>query len=148
MPTKRGSISVSLQLGTVLPLRNRNEGPIAEAEALRKAAGAHLLATQSVVLAQIDKALAQYKAAYSALDEANHSVAQTETQRKTTEAWFKSGEADQLAAVSAEIQVGVAERARLDTLHQTQLALGSLEDALERPIDPATTPALPKQAPR
>lgn len=139
---------ISLQLGTVLPLRNRNEGPIAEAEAQRKAAGAQLLATQSQVLAQIDKALAQYKTAYSALDEANLSVAQTETQRKTTEAWFKSGEADQLAAVSAEIQVGVADRARLDALHQAQLALGSLESALEQPVDPASAPTLPKKAPR
>lgn len=75
---------ISLQLGAVLPLRNRNEGPIAEAEARRRAAGAQLLATQSQVLAQIDKALAQYKAAYSTLDEANRSLAQTETQRKTT----------------------------------------------------------------
>ena len=51
---------ISLRMGTVLPLRNRNEGPIAEAEAQRKAAGAQLLATQSAVIAQSDKALAQY----------------------------------------------------------------------------------------
>lgn len=139
---------ISLQLVAVLPLRNHNEGPIAEAEAQRKAAGTQLLATQSAVIAQIDKALAQYKAAYSTLEEARRSVAQAEFQRKTTAAWFQSGESDQLAVVSAEIQVGVAERVRLDALHQTQLALGILEDALQRPIDPATAPALPKQAPR
>lgn len=139
---------ISLQLGAVLPLRNHNEGPIAEAEAQRKAAGTQLLATQAAVIAQIDTALAQYKAAYSTLEEASRSVAQTETQRKTTAAWFKSGESDQLAAVSAEIQVGVAERGHLDALHKTQLALGLLEDALQRPIDPVTSPALPKKAPR
>jgi len=64
---------ISLRLGTVLPLRNRNEGPIAEAEAQRKAAGAQLLATQSAVIAQTDKALAQYRAAYAVLEEARHS---------------------------------------------------------------------------
>lgn len=139
---------ISLQLGAVLPLRNRNEGPIAEAEAQRKVAGTQLLATQAAVIAQIDKALAQYKAAYSTLEEARRSVSQSEIQRETTAAWLQSGESDRLIAVSAEIQVDVAERARLDALHQTQLALGLLEDALQRPIDPATVPALPKKAPR
>ncbi len=145
---EEGSHLISLSLGTVLPLRNRNEGPIAEAEAQRKAASARLLATQSAVIAQTDKALAQYDAAFSALEEALRSEAQTEAQRETAKTWLKSGEADQLAEVSAEIQVAVAERVRLDALHQAQLALGSLEDTLQRPIEPATAPALPRQAPR
>ena len=145
---EEGAHLISLQLGTVLPLRNRNEGRIAEAEAQRKAAGTQLLATQSAVISEIDKALAQYKAAYSELEEAQRSVAQFETQRKATEALRRSGETDQLAKVSAEIQVAVAERARLDALHQTQLALGSLEDALQRPVYPPTAPTLPKTAPR
>ena len=139
---------ISLRLGTVLPLRNRNEGPIAEAEAQRKAAGAQLLATQSAVIAQTDKALAQYRAAYAVLEEARRSTAQADEQQRTAYQWLKSGEADQLTAVSADIQTAVTERARLDALHQTQLALGSLEDALQRPIDPNIVPALPKKAPR
>jgi outer membrane protein TolC len=139
---------ISLRLGTVLPVRNRNEGPIAEAEAQRKAAGAQLLATQSAVIAQTDKALAQYRAAYAVLEEARRSTAQADEQRRTAYQWLKSGESDQLTAVSADIQTAVIERARLDALHQTQLALGSLEDALQRPIDPNIVPALPKKAPR
>ena len=139
---------ISLQMGTVLPLRNRNQGPIAEAEAARKATGAQLLATQSTVIAQTDKALAQYEAAYAVLEEARRSTTQTEAQRRTTYQWFKSGETDQLAAVSADIQAAVAERTRLDALHQAQLALGSLEDALQRPIKPQSAPVLPQKAPR
>lgn len=139
---------ISLQVGTVLPLRNHNEGPIAEAEAARKIAGAQLLATQSSVIAQTDKTLAQYQAAYAVLEEAQRSTAQTEEQRRTTYQWLRAGEADQLAAVSADMQATVAERARLAALHQAQLALGSLEDALQRPIDPQFVPALPKRAPR
>jgi outer membrane protein, heavy metal efflux system len=145
---EEGAHLISLQLGAVLPLRNRNQGPIAEAEAQRKAAGAQLLATQSAVIAESDKALAQYDAAYAVLEEARRSVAQLDAQRRTAYQWLKSGEADRLTAVSADMQSVVAERARLDALHQTQLALGSLEDALQRPIDPATAPALPKKAPR
>ena len=139
---------ISLQLAALLPLRNHNEGPIAEAEAGRHVAGARLLATQAAVIAQIDRALAQYKAAYSVLGAARRAERQTVAQSKTAEAWFKSGEADRLAAIAAGIQADLAERARLDALRQAQLALGLLEDALQRPIDPATAPALPKTAPR
>lgn len=145
---EEGAHLMSLQLGTVLPLRNRNEGPIAEAEAQRKAAGAQLLSTQSTVIAQTDKALAQYDAAYAVLEEARRLTAQAEQQSRTAHQWLKSGEADQLYAVSADIQAAVAERARLDALHQAQLALGSLEDALQRPIDPGTAPTLPNKVPR
>lgn len=139
---------ISLQLGTVLPLRNHNEGPIAEAAAERKAAGAQLLATQSTVIAQTDQALAQYDAAYAALKQARTAVAQVQAQQRTMEQWLKAGETDQLAAVSAEIQVAVVERAQLDALRQTQIAFGSLEDALQRPLSPSTAAALPKIVPR
>lgn len=139
---------ISLQLGTVLPIRNHKEGPIAEAAAQRKAAGSQLLATQSTVIAQTDQVLAQYDAAYAVLTEAQNSLAQVQAQQRTTEQWLKAGETDQLASASAEIQVAIAERARLDALRQTQIALGSLEDALQRPLGPSTAAALPRIAPR
>ena len=139
---------ISLQLGTVLPIRNHNEGPIAEAAAQRKTAGAQLLATQNTVIAQTDQALAQYNAAYAVLKEARNSATQVQAQQRTTEQWLKAGETDQLAAASAEIQVAIAERAQLDALRQTQIALGSLENALQRPLDPSTAAVLPKIAPR
>ncbi|MDE3063843.1 MAG: TolC family protein, partial [Acidobacteriota bacterium] len=145
---EEGTHLISLQLGMMLPLRNQNQGPIAEAEAQRKAAAAQLLATQSVVIAQTDKALAQYEAAYSVLEQARRTVAQAEAQRRTAEQWLKSGEADQLTVVSADVQEKTAERACLDALDQAETALGSLENALERPIAPGTAPALPKKAPR
>jgi len=145
---EEGTHLISLQLGTMLPLRNQNQGPIAEAEAQRKAAAAQLLATQSTVIAQTDKALAQYEAAYSVLEQAWRTVAQAEAQRRTTEQWLKSGETDQLTVVSVDVQTKTAERTCLDALHQAETALGSLEDALERPIAPGTAPALPKKAPR
>lgn len=145
---EEGTHLISLQLATMLPFRNRNEGPISEAEAQRKAAGAQLLATQTAVISQTDKALAQYHAAYSVLEQAQRTVAQAEAQRRTAEQWLKSGEADQLTAVSADLQEKTAKRSRLDALHQAQSALGPLEDALQRPIAPGTAPALPQKAPR
>ncbi len=139
---------IELSLSTVLPLRNRNQGPIAEAEAARKVAGAQLLAVQSTVIADTDKALQQYAAAYATLEVADNSVGQLEQQQQAAVRMLRSGETDQLTVVAAQLQTSVAERARLDALHQAQLTLGLVEDALQRPISPTTTPALPASAPR
>jgi cobalt-zinc-cadmium efflux system outer membrane protein len=139
---------IALSLSTVLPLRNRNEGPIAEAEAQRKVAGAQLLSVQSTVIADTDKALRQYDAAYATQREANHSVDQLEEQQQAAIRMQQSGETDQLTVVAAELQTSVSERARLDALHQAQLSLGLVEDALQRPISPNTSPSLPASAPR
>jgi outer membrane protein TolC len=139
---------IELSLATVLPIRNRNQGPIAEAEAARKVAGAQLLAVQSTVIADTDKALRQYTAAYATLEVAVHSVSQLEEQQRVAVQMLQSGETDQLAVVAAQLQTSVAERARLDALHQAQLTLGLVEDALQRPISPTITPTLPASAPR
>jgi len=145
---EEGSHMISLALGAVLPLRNRNQGPIAEALAARKAAGVQLLATQSSVMTSTDEALAQYRAAWAELQEARQSVTQAQEQSRTAAAWSKAGESDQLAALIGEVQLSVADRARIDALRQTQLALGNLEDALQRPLMPTTAPPLPQAAPR
>jgi cobalt-zinc-cadmium efflux system outer membrane protein len=139
---------IELSLSTVLPLRNRNQGPIAEAEAARKVAGAQLLAAQSTVIADTDKALRQYTAGYATLEVAENSVGQLEEQQQAAVRMLQSGETDQLTVVGAQLQTSVAERARLDALHQAQLTLGLVEDALQRPISPTTTPALPASGPR
>jgi cobalt-zinc-cadmium efflux system outer membrane protein len=145
---EEGANFIALSLSTILPLRNHNEGPIAEAEAQRKVAGAQLLAVQSSVIANTDKALRQYTAAYATEEEADHAVGQLEAQLKAAMRIRQSGETDQLSVVAAELQTSVAERARLDALHQAQLSLGLVEDALQRPISPNATPALPTSAPR
>lgn len=145
---EEGANFIALSLSTVLPIRNHNQGPIAEAEAQRKVAGAQLLATQSTVIADTDKSLRQYAAAYTTLEVANHSVVQLEEQQQSAMRMLQSGETDQLTVVAAELQTSVAERARLDALHQAQLSLGLLENALQRPISPTSTPALPQSAPR
>jgi outer membrane protein TolC len=103
---------------------------------------------QSTVIADSDKALAQYAATYATLQEAAHSVSQFDEQQQAANRLLKAGETEQFTVIAAELQTSVAERARLDALHQTQLSVGLLEDALQRPIDPGTMPAFPKNAPR
>lgn len=138
----------SLNLSAVLPLRNHNEGPIAEAEAQRKIAGALLLSAQSTVIADIDEALVQYAAAYAALEEASRAASQLEAQERAAQRLLQSGETEQFTAIASELQTAIAERARLDAEHQAQLSVGLLEDALQRPLDPGIIPAFPKNAPR
>ncbi len=145
---EEGSNFISLGLSAVLPIRNRNEGPISEAEAQRKVVGAQLLAVQSTVIADTDKSLAQYMAAYTTLDEAGRSVSQLQEQQQAAMRMLQSGETEQLTVTAAELQTSIAERARLEAIHQAQLALGLVEDALQRPISPGTTQPLPAGAPR
>ena len=52
-----------LGFGVELPLLNRNEGPIAQAEARRRQASARFEALQAKVIAEIDRALAVYEVA-------------------------------------------------------------------------------------
>ncbi len=145
---EEGSNFISLSLSAVLPLRNRNEGPVAEAEAQRKVVGSQLLAVQSTVIADTDRALAQYLAAYTTLDEAGRSVSQLQEQQRAATRMLQSGETEQLTVTAAKLQTSVAERARLDAIHQAQLSLGLVEDAVQRPISPGTTDPLPADAPR
>jgi cobalt-zinc-cadmium efflux system outer membrane protein len=145
---EEGTNFLSLVASGLLPLRNHNEGPIAEAEARRKVAGAQLLAIQSAVLAEVDRSQAQYAAAFATLEGATNAVGQLEQQQQSTLKLLNEGETDQLALLSAQLQTSVSRRARLDALFQAQLALGFVEDALQRPLGSETTPAFPPDAPR
>ena len=145
---EEGTNFLSLVVSSVLPLRNHNEGPIAEAEAQRKVAGAQLLAAQSTVLADVNRSQAQYAAAYAALAGATSAVGELKQQEQSALSLVNAGETDRLTLVAAQLQTSVSERARLDALFQTQLALGLVEDALQRPLGNGITPALPQSAPR
>ncbi len=145
---EEGSHFIQLGLSTVLPFRNRNEGPIAQAEAQRKVVGSQLLAVQSTVISDTDRSLGQYIAAYTTLSEADRSVNQLQKQQRAAMRMLQSGETEQLTLTAAELQTSVAERSRLDAIHQAQLSLGLVEDALQRPISPGTTQPLPADAPR
>jgi len=128
-------------VSATLPLLNRNEGPIAEAEARRKQAGAEVLQTQARVLAESETALARYTGALQELAEADRSLAVLQDERlRTTRRAVEVGEEDQLALNAAELEKAVLDRNRLDALGRAQRALGELEDALQRPLDGVAAP--------
>jgi outer membrane protein, heavy metal efflux system len=124
-----------------IPLLDRNQGPIAEAEARRRQAQVKFAQTQAEVISSSERALALYAAALEGFAEAGR-FAEVQTRRgEATRKSVQAGEQGRLDLDDAEIERSVAERARLDALAHAQRALGDLEDAVERPL--AAGDALP-----
>jgi len=125
-----------LAVGTdFLPIFNRNQGPIAEAQAKRAEAAARFLALQAQVIGEIDRAAAAWVASRDQLRQLD---ALLETQRKNVqavEAMVKAGAADQSELRTAQVEAATTESTHLDAIVKTQQALGQLEDAVQFPLN-------------
>jgi outer membrane protein, heavy metal efflux system len=126
----------TLAASSTIPLFNRNQGPIAEAEARRKEAAAAFRERQVQVIARSERALAVYTAALKELSEAESLRKLQDNQMRITQQAIRSGTDIRLNLDSVEIQVWLLARARLDALARAQKALGELEDAVQKPLDP------------
>ena len=122
-------------LSTSIPLFNRNQGPIAEAEARRKEAAAVFLQTQAQVIAKSERARAAYTAALRELAEAQSLYQLQEIQLQSVQQAIRAGADNRLSLDGVQIQLSVLARARLDAVGRAQRALGDLEDAVQRPLD-------------
>jgi outer membrane protein TolC len=127
----------TLAASSTIPLFNRNQGPIAEAEARRKEAAAAFVERQAQVIARSERALAVYTAALKELSEAESLRKLQEDQAQITRQAIRSGTDIRLSLDSVEIQVSLLARARLDALARAQKALGDLEDAVQHPLAPS-----------
>ncbi len=120
-----------------LPIFNRNQGPIAEAEAKRKEAAASVREAQAQAIAQSGEALTAYTAALNELAQSDESLRTLQNTRlQMTERAAQVGEVDSLAVNGVQIEGNALSLARLDALSRAQTALGRLEDAVQRPLDP------------
>ncbi len=138
----------TLGLSMTLPVFNRNQGPIAEAEAKRKEAAATFLQKQAQVIGDSEKALAVYSAALDELAEADQSLRQLQdTQLRMTQLAVQVGEEDRLTLNGMQLESAAVARARLDALGRAQIALGDLEDALQRPLTPSDRFPLDPESP-
>ena len=126
-------------LSTSLPVFNRNQGPIAEAEGRRKEAAAAFLQTQAQVVAKSERALAIYTAALKEVGEAQSLYQLQETQLQIVQQTIRAGADTRLSLDGVQVQLSVLARARLDALGRAQRALGDLEDAVQRPLGPGET---------
>jgi outer membrane protein TolC len=136
----------TLGISTTLPIFNRNQGPIAEADARRKEAAAAFLDKQLQVIAGSEQALVLYAAALRELTEADTSLRTLqEQQEQMTRRAVDIGEQDRLSLNGVQIESAVLARARLDALSRAQRALGQLEDSVQRPLEAGAPAKEPRQ---
>ncbi len=126
----------TLGINLVLPVFNRNAGPIAEAEASRSEAAARFLALQARVLAEVDWAAAAYRAAVEAVEVTDEMVAKLEQRDETARATYSLGEISKLELLNSEIEMAAGRVAMLEALASAQLAAADLENALQQPLEP------------
>src|SRR5258708_38641379 len=109
------TFNVVQQLSTTLPLFNRNQGPIAEAEARRKEAAAIFLEKQAKVIADSERALALYVAALKELAEADQSLRKLQdAQVQMTQQAIRLDEEDRLSLNGVQIHRSLIPPAPLD----------------------------------
>ncbi|HKW30144.1 MAG TPA: TolC family protein, partial [Verrucomicrobiae bacterium] len=120
-----------LGLTLTLPVLNHNQGPVAEAKAKRAQAAAHFLTVQADAVAEIDGALAGYRAALQQVATARTLLDNVQKQLDSVRAQAQAGEVDPLAVANAQVEYATGAQNRLNALVQAQQALGRLEDAVQ-----------------
>jgi outer membrane protein TolC len=131
----QGDSQWQLGLTVELPVLNRNQGPIAEAEARRKAAAARVIALQARIIGEIDGAVALYDAGQKNLAALQSLMAARQAQRENTKAQFGAGATDRLELASSELEFNAAALGEFDARVQLRQAIDALEDAVQRPFE-------------
>ncbi len=145
---EEGSNYFTTGLSAILPVFNRNQGPIAQAEAGRKLAAAQFLAVQSQVIAQSEAALTSYRSALAEWQDAQKSMHQIRRVIEPLSARAVTvGETDWLTLNGVKLQGLAAGGAALQALDRAQNALGALEDAVQRPLDSRDISSLTPRSP-
>jgi cobalt-zinc-cadmium efflux system outer membrane protein len=139
----------TLGLSVTLPVFNRNEGPIAEAEARRKESAAQFFALQTRIIGEIDRESAGYAEALKKLQVADLLLSTQREQMQAILKMFNYGEADRFALKEAQMKLSAAELSRLEAFILSQQSLGQLEDAVQRPLNSLEPfSASPEMSPR
>jgi outer membrane protein TolC len=115
-----------------LPIFNRHEGPIAEADARRSIAAAELLALQARILGDLERAMAAEASARTRVAEADRLVHEKESLVTTSRKQFAAGEIDRLALRSQEVEETLAKIDRWIAWFDLQRAIASRESAVEQ----------------
>lgn len=119
-----------------LPLFNRNEGPIAEAEARREESAAKFNALQARAVNEVDSAWVSYQAASRQLTEADALFQEQQKHQHSIVAEFNIGESDRLVLTGGQLELITAKLAQLDARAKAMQSLKLLEDAIQRPLVP------------
>ncbi|MDD8027473.1 MAG: TolC family protein [Acidobacteriota bacterium] len=128
-------IKWTLGLSLILPLLNRNKGPIAEAEARRAEAAARFQALQAKVLGEIESASAAARLAGEKAKTADDLWRSLQKQEATAAARYGLGDISKLELIGMRIELVAGELARLEARIKARQAAGELEDAVQSPLD-------------
>jgi cobalt-zinc-cadmium efflux system outer membrane protein len=142
---QEGFADYTLGIGlSMLPILQQNQGPIAEAEAQRKQVEAQFRSIQAQTIGQMEQALRSYRGALNEWNTANEQFLRVQVARESAaRAQMTAGEGDRLNLNAAHLLTLAAQQTSMDALQRAETVLGSLEDAVQHPLD-GTEFALPK----
>lgn len=148
----QGDHKYTIGFALELPLFAQNEGPIAEAEARRAAAGARFLSLQQTALGAIEVARAGYAGALRERAAAQVAMERAGAEAQRVERVLAAGGADRLVWLDARLLAQQAARSLDASQAQAARALVALEDELQRPLaqpfDPSPVAASESAQPR
>ena len=138
----QGANEFTLGLTMALPIFNQNQGAIAAAAARRRVIASQLLQRQTWVITSIHTALVTYRADLRQWRAARAIVLRQRRQWKATRQAFRAGARSRLALAEARFALSTYQQAALQARQAASVALGHLENLLEKPLGPA--PSQPK----
>jgi outer membrane protein TolC len=130
----------TLGLALDLPLFDRRQGPIAEAVARRDVIKAQLRQVEAQALAAAGLAEARLAAAQAALAAQDRALADSESRLAAARRAFALGGLDRGALAAAELEALQARGLAVDAWAEAARARLAVEDAFQRPLDPAERP--------
>ncbi len=119
---------------SMLPVLNRNRGPIAVAEAERLQAQRRLEQEQARAIEEMETAVAAYRAAFAALTEADVELDAARLGVEAARQALAVGEGDRLTLVEESLLELEGSKSRLDSLEKAQAAFGALENAVQHSL--------------
>jgi len=129
----QGDHKWSLGLTVELPLLNRNQGPIAEAEARRRESAVRFLGLQAHILNEIELAWTGHATAIEQWKRSEESRTLAHRRTEALESQLAAGAADRSAWLEARLEEGVLELSLLEARVQAALAAFQLENAIQQP---------------
>jgi cobalt-zinc-cadmium efflux system outer membrane protein len=138
----KGDGVITLALGLTLPLFHGERAQINAAMAVRQKAAMQFEAIQAQALAEVDTALARYRAAYAALAQTRDAEAATTSAAASVERRLRMGAADRGELLTGQLAAVIGRRATLEALRTALSAFDAIENSVQRPVWPASSLAL------
>jgi outer membrane protein, heavy metal efflux system len=132
----QGENKWTLGLSLTLPILSHNKGPIAETDAMRTEVATRFAALQAQIIGDIDLASSGYRAVLTKLEIADEILEDQKKREEFIKDRTSPGELRRVALLQTRLQIASVAISRFDTLVEVQQSLGSLEDAIQYPLEP------------